>query len=156
MTGYGTVVDDATPPIRAVAVVVVADVTVAFASVPANRAVALHLDNREDPTNLDDYGEAHRPTPLDESNEYVDEDEDPHVCGTARRLSWATVTVAGNKVARFAVREGEATEVYLRREDDVDVNLTEPGAGDPNSTRDSGGKRAENPVPDGGSRGGSS
>jgi len=117
----GMVLGRATPPIDAVAVLVVTGIPVAYSPAAPGEAVRLHVDDsRSNPSGLHDYDGAGRAR-LDDTLDVPE--GDPQARATVSSHSWVTLTVEGEQAGRVSARSGESVELHLVEPDDLAVEI---------------------------------
>lgn len=103
----------ATPPMDARATVVVGESVLTTVGVPEGDAVNVHAAATTQGESLDHYPDA---DDIPDPDTPFETDGDPTDSFTPRSRSWATVTVDGERRARFAVVAEEPVALYLEPE----------------------------------------
>lgn len=126
---YGPAVASLTPPIDALATVVIGGDPVTTLSVPADDTLAVHVERRENMNSLDDAADAF--------DDVSDPDEIPEPAGSVpgevhaearvRAASWVAVTVGGTRRLKVSASEGDRITVHAER-DRTDEVADEQGA----------------------------
>lgn len=116
----GRVVGRATPPVDAVAVLVVTGIPVAYSPAAPGESVRLHVDDSRDASSGRQHCDAARAR-LDEPLDVPA--GDPRARATVSSHSWVTLTVDGSGAGRVSARSGESVELHLVEGDDLTVEI---------------------------------